>query len=161
MDLTPGRAARLLDVVPGRSGKVYADWIAGREQAWRSDRLRRPGPVPGLATALPTELPAAVRVLDAFHVVRLGFQAVDEVRRRVQQETLGHRGHRNDPLYGVRRVLRRGEEKLTDRARARIAAALAAGDPDGEVAAAWWCAQALRGVYLAADPTRAVVAVRR
>jgi transposase len=33
-----------------------------------------------------------VRVLDAFHVVRLGFAAVDDVRRRIQQELTGHRG---------------------------------------------------------------------
>ncbi len=153
VDLTPGRPARLLDVVPGRSGTVYAAWIADREQAWRDAiTFAALDPFRGYATALRTELPAAVRVLDAFHVVRLGFQALDEVRRRVQQETLGHRGYRADPLYGVRRALRRGEEKLTDRAWARIEAALAAGDPDGEVAAAWWCAQRLRGVYLAADP---------
>ena len=34
VDLT-GRPARLLDIVPGRTGKVYADWITEREQAWR------------------------------------------------------------------------------------------------------------------------------
>jgi len=37
---------------------------------------------------------------------------VDEVRRRVQQDTLGHRGRRDDPLYEVRRLLRRGVETL-------------------------------------------------
>ena len=31
-------------------------------------------------------------VLDAFHVVKLGLQAMEETRRRVQQELLGHRG---------------------------------------------------------------------
>ncbi|HLZ38966.1 MAG TPA: transposase, partial [Mycobacteriales bacterium] len=44
-------------------------------------------------------LPEAVRVLDAFHVTRLGLAALDDVRRRVQQSTLGRRGHRDDPLY--------------------------------------------------------------
>jgi len=33
------------------------------------------------------------------HLVKLGGHAVDEVRRRVQQETLGHRGRARDPLY--------------------------------------------------------------
>jgi transposase len=47
-----------------------------------------------------------VRALDAFHVVLLGFAAVDDVRRRVQHHTYGHRGRRDDPLYGIRRVLR-------------------------------------------------------
>jgi transposase len=56
-------------------------------------------PFRGYATALSTSLPHAVRVLDAFHVVRLGSAAVDDVRRRWQQETLGRRGHRDDSLY--------------------------------------------------------------
>lgn len=33
--------------------------------------------------------------------------ALDEVRRRVQQDTTGHRGRRGDPLYRIRRALRR------------------------------------------------------
>ncbi len=36
VDLTPGRTARLLDVVPGRSGTVYGNWIAQRGDAWRA-----------------------------------------------------------------------------------------------------------------------------
>jgi transposase len=66
-----------------------------------------PRPFRGYATALTTNLPHAVRVLDAFQVVRLGSAAVDDVRRRRQQETLGRRGHRDDPLYRNRGLLRR------------------------------------------------------
>ncbi|WP_372452684.1 hypothetical protein [Pseudonocardia nigra] len=36
-------------------------------------------------------------MLDASHVVKLAGNALDEVRRRVQQATLGRRGHRDDP----------------------------------------------------------------
>ena len=49
-----------------------------------------------------------MRLLDAFHDVRLGQAAVDDVRRRRQQEAIGRRGHRDDPLYRGRRLLRRG-----------------------------------------------------
>jgi transposase len=56
-------------------------------------------PFRGYATALSNSLPGVVRVLDAFHVVRLGQAAVDDVRRRRQQETLGGSGHHDDPLY--------------------------------------------------------------
>jgi transposase len=45
-------------------------------------------PFRGYATALRTSLPKATRVLDAFHVVRLGLDALDQVRRRVQREEL-------------------------------------------------------------------------
>ena len=38
VDLTPrrdGRPARLLDVVEGRSGTVFADWLASRSEEFR------------------------------------------------------------------------------------------------------------------------------
>lgn len=153
VDITPGRPARLLDVVPGRTGRVYADWLTERTPAWRDQvTVAALDPFRGYATALAGTLPDAVRVLDAFHVVKLGNQVVDEVRRRVQQEQTGHRGHRDDPLFRVRRLLRRGAETLTDRQLARLDAALQAGDPDWEVTVAWQCAQQLRAVYRAADP---------
>jgi len=58
---------------------------------------------------------------------------MDEVRRRVQQDTLGRRGHRNDPLYRIRRLLTTARENLTDRGRAWLEAALQVGDPSLEV----------------------------
>jgi hypothetical protein len=35
-DLSPGRPARLLDLVEGRSGTVLAAWLADRDAAWRA-----------------------------------------------------------------------------------------------------------------------------
>jgi transposase len=152
-DLTPGRPARLLEVLPGRTGTVYASWLAARGQDWKDQvRFAALDPFRGYATALARELPGTVRVLDAFHVVKLGFGVVDEVRRRVQQQTLDRRGHKGDPLYEARRVLRRRADRLNPRAAARVQAALTAGDPHGEVTAAWICAQDLARVYLATDP---------
>ncbi len=92
-------------------------------------------------------------MLDAFHVVRLGTAVVDEVRRRVQQGTVGHRGHTHDPLYKIRGLLRHGVEHLTERQVARLDAGLVAGDPDHEVTLAWQCYQRLRSIYHAASPT--------
>ena len=90
-DLTPGRSARLLDVVEGRSGTVLAAWLADRDQAWRAGITTASlDPFRGYATALGSQLPGAVRVLDPFHVVRLALAAVDDVRRRVQQAQTGH-----------------------------------------------------------------------
>jgi transposase len=63
----------------------------------------------------------------------LGTQVVDEVRRRVQQEQLGRRGHKHDPLYKIRGLLRHGLEHLSQRQHARLTAGLLAGDPSGEV----------------------------
>ena len=64
-----------------------------------------------------TMVPNATQVADPFHVVKLANQKLDEVRRRVQNETLGHRGHKNDPLYRCRRLLTRADERLDARGR--------------------------------------------
>jgi transposase len=96
-----------------------------------------------------------VRVLDPFHVVRLGLACIDDVRRRVQTDTLGHRGRSRDPLYGIRRVLRRRRDRLSTKAIARLQAGLIAGDPDGEVTLAWTVAQDLMDLYLLDDASQA------
>jgi transposase len=153
VDLSPGRPPRLLEVVKGRTGKVYADWIAEREQQWRNRiRVAALDPFRGYATALCTQLPHATRVLDAFHVVALAVRVVDEVRRRVQQDTLGRRGHKRDPLYTVRRLLRLGADRLTEETRAKLETALRAADPNLEVTVAWHCYQQLRATFHHPDP---------
>lgn len=153
VDITPGRPARLLDLVQGRTGTVLGDWLHVRDQVWREHvAVAALDPFRGYATALSEHLPAATRVLDAFHVVKLANQALDEVRRDVQQASTGHRGYAADPLYRVRRLLRKGEEHLTDSARAKVHAALAAGDPDGVVNLAWQVAQRVRSIYHAPTP---------
>lgn len=117
--------SRLLDVVPGRSGTALTAWAGStiNPSRWREQvRVAALDPFRGYATALRASLPHATRVLDAFHVTRLGFTCVDDVRRRVQQDTTGHRGRRDDPLYRIRRVLRRGADSLTDRAWERLLA---------------------------------------
>jgi len=155
-DLTSGRPARLLDVVEGRSGGVLADWLADQTQAWRAAVTTASlDPFRGYASALTAQLPDAVRVLDPFHVVRLGLTAVDDVRRRVQHDTLGHRGRAKDPLYGIRRLLRRRRDRLSVIAHARLQAGLITGDPDGEVTLAWTVAQDLMNLYRLEDPDQA------
>ena len=91
----------------------------------------------GYASALTAPLGHARVVVDHFHAVGLANTVVDHVRRRTQQATLGHRGRKPDPLYRIRKLLLTAAEQLTGRARVRLRAGLAAGDPGGEVAAAW------------------------
>jgi transposase len=45
--------------------------------------------------------PDAVTVMDPFHVVALAETKLDLIRQRIQQQTLGRRGHTGDPLYGT------------------------------------------------------------
>ena len=140
--------ARLLDLVPGRSGQAYKTWLIDRGDTFRSGvEIATLDPFRGYKNAIDDQLDDARAVLDAFHVVKLATQVVDEVRRRVQQDTCGHRGHRNDPLYRIRNILRAGAENLTDRQNARLAAAWAADERHLEVEVAWRCAQQVRSAY--------------
>jgi transposase len=165
VDLTGDQAgclhARLLDAVVGRSGSVYKAWLKTRPEAF-IDGIEQAAldPFRGYANAIHDGLPDAVAVLDAFHVVRLGTQVVDEVRRRVQQDTLGRRGHKHDPLDKIRGLLRHGVEHLTEHQQAKISRCLDAGDPRDEVNIAWQCYQQLRSVYHATPATGHQIAIK-
>ncbi len=103
IDLTPVRdgtgPARLLDMVEGRSKKAFKTWLHERDQAWRDGvQVVAMDGFSGFKTATTEELPEAVSVMDPFHVVQLAGEAMDDCRRRVQQETCGHRGRKSDPL---------------------------------------------------------------
>ena len=78
-------------------------------------------------------LPDAVQVADPFHVVRAANTALDECRRRVQNETLGHRGRKADPLFKARRRLSIAAERLTADGKQRLVGLLNAGDPTRQV----------------------------
>jgi transposase len=158
VDLTRDQAgclrARLLDAVVGRSGGVYKAWLKAQPEGFvEGVEQAALDPFRGYANAIHDGLPDTVAVLDAFHVVRLGTQVVDEVRRRVQQDTLGRRGHKHDPLYRIRGLLRHGVEHLTERQQVKITACLNAGDPTDEVNITWQCYQQLRSIYHA-GPTK-------
>jgi transposase len=144
---------------PGCSRSSRADPVACTATGSRSgprtgasrSRSRRWTRSAGYLNALREHLPNTAHVLDAFHVTALGMKVVDEVRRRVQQDTLHRRGHKGDPLYQIRRVLRRRADRLSPTALARLDTALAAGDPNGEVIVAWWAAQQLCLAYAKTD----------
>lgn len=140
--------ARLLDLLPGRTGDTYKTWLTDRGEAFRKRvEVATLDPFHGYKNAIDDQLQDARSVLDAFHVVKLATKVVDDVRRRVQQEIHGHRGRKNDPLYRVRNTLRAGAENLTDRQRTRLAQAWAADERHLEVEVAWRCAQQVRDAY--------------
>jgi transposase len=157
IDLTPVRdgagSARLLDMVEGRSKQVFTGWLQAQTSRFRNgiEVVAMDG-FTGFKTAAAEQLPAAVAVMDPFHVVALAGDALDRARQRVQQDTCGHRGRTGDPLYGIRRVLRTGADLLTDKQRARLSAVFA-DQRHVEVEATWGIYQRIVAAYR--DPDRA------
>ena len=120
LDLTPIRdrrgPSRLLDMVPGRSKRVFKTWLASQPHTWRERiEIVAMGGFTGFKSAAAEELPGARAVMDPFHVVRLAGDALDECRRRIQQELHHRRGRATDPLYKARRMLHTRSCLLTPR----------------------------------------------
>ena len=89
-----------MDLVPGRSGTAHENWLAERGEQFRSGiQIATLDPFQGYKNAIDDQLQDATSVLDAFHIVKLAGDAPGEVRRRVQQDTTGHRARTGDPLY--------------------------------------------------------------
>ena len=96
--------------------------------------------------AIDDQLQDATSVLDAFHIVKLAGDALDEVRRRVQQETLGHRGRKGDPLYQIRLLLRASRDRLTKRQKERLREAFVADEAHISVEVAYLHRASARGL---------------
>lgn len=142
-------AKRVIDVIEGRSGSDLKAWLAAQPPAWvKQVQVVATDLADSYRSGLKPLLDHAAKVADPFHVVRAANRCVDKVRRRVQQELLGHRGRRGDPLYVIRKILATGSERLTNRGHDRLVEGLRAGDPDGEVVGAWLAKEMLRDVYL-------------
>ncbi|MDT0193803.1 ISL3 family transposase [Arthrobacter sp. AB6] len=155
IDLTPIRdgtgPSRLLDMVEGRSKHVFTTWLQERPQHWRDgvEVVAMDG-FSGFKSATAEELPDAVPVMDPFHVIRLAADALDSCRRRVQQQTCGHRGRSGDPLYKARRTLHTGTALLTGKQRQRLED-LFATDAHVEVEASWGVYQGMIAAYREPD----------
>src|SRR4051812_24553478 len=151
---------RVIDVFEGRNASDLDAWLEGRPEAWKAAvtvtvaDLHEP-----FRAAFGRHLGHATQVADPFHVVGVGTRAVDSVRRRVQNETLGHRGRRADPLYRARKLLTLAAERLNPTGEARLRGLLRAGDPARQVYDTWAAKEGLPDLYtLAGAPPRQVYA---
>ena len=153
VDVAAAGGARLLDVVPGRTASGPSVWLQARPVPWREairyGVLDLSGPYRKTFDDL---LPHVIQVVDPFHLVKLANQKLDECRRRVQNDTLGHRGRKNDPLYRARRLLTKAHERLDEAGNQRLVGLLRAGDPRGEVKTAWHAKEVIRQSYTIDDP---------
>jgi transposase len=140
----------VIDMVEGNSAADLRRWTEGADPRWLAGiKVVATDLTESFRAGLSPGLDHARRVADPFHVVRVANRCVDKVRRRVQNETLGHRGRKRDPLYRIRKLLLTGNERLDDRGRDRMLFGLRVGDPHDEVLGAWLAKESVRDVYLA------------
>ena len=156
IDLTPTHdqtgPARLLDMVAGRSASALATWLAAQPADFAAGvQVVAMDGFAGYKTAAAAVVPDAVTVMDPFHVVALAGAKLDLIRQRIQQQTLGRRGHTGDPLYGIRRIARTRIQLLSTRQHHRLTTVL---DLDEHIAVqvAWTIYQKIIAAY--ADPNR-------
>jgi transposase len=140
----------VIDMVEGNSAADLRRWTTNADRDWLGGiKVVATDLAESFRAGLSPHLDHARRVADPFHVVRVANRCLDQVRRRVQNETLGHRGRKRDPLYRIRKILLAGAERLDDRGRERMLLGLRVGDPHDEVLGAWLAKESVRDIYLA------------
>lgn len=146
----------VIDVVPGNSATDLAWWLDRQPPGWLAQvRVVATDLAESYRAGLAGRLDHAIRVADPFHVVRVAHRCLDQVRRRVQNATLGHRGRTRDPLYRIRKLMLTGTERLEGPGLERMLLGPRAGDPEDEVLGAWLAKESVRDVYLTNDPADA------
>ncbi len=153
---------QILDVFEGRDANDLKAWLASMPRSWRDQvRVVSVDPHEGYRSTITstTLLGTVTVVVDPFHIVRLANMALTRCRQRTQQQTLGHRGWADDPLYNTRKLFLLGAERVDAAGWDRIHAALRHGDPDGEVQDCWVAKEKVRDIYLTDDHDAAAAAL--
>jgi transposase len=148
----------VIDLFEGKSAARLRKWCSRRSKTWLAGvRVVALDLTDTYRAGLSPHLSRALHVADPFHVTRVANRTVDLVRRRIQNETLGHRGRKVDPLFKIRKLLLKGVERLDGQGRERMLLGLRVGDPNDELLGAWLAKESIRDVYLTADPAEAAV----
>ena len=153
---------QIVDIFDGRDAAEVRRWVQQQPRWWTdSVEVVCVDPHEGYRSAITSLLgdgglpPDAKVAADPFHIVRLANQALTKCRQRTQTDTTGHRGRRGDPLYGARKLLLMGSERLDGAGWERLRSALGRGDPYDEVADCWEAKERVRSVFKTPDPEQA------
>ncbi|WP_419866054.1 transposase [Corynebacterium neomassiliense] len=114
--------ARLIDMRPGRSAEVLRTWLCERDPDFQAGVKVVTSGTDSPATPPPstTHSLRRGRSWTKFHVVHLAAEKLTGCRQRLQRETTGRRGRKDDPLYKHRRGLLTRTDYLTDRQKQRL-----------------------------------------
>jgi transposase len=142
----------VIDVIEGNSARDLGSWLDRQPPRWLGlIRVVATDLAESYRAGLAGRLDHAIRVADPFHVVRVANRCLDQVRRRVQNQTTGHRGRKRDPLYRIRKLMLTGAERLDGAGVDRMLLGMRAGDPEDEVLGAWLAKESVRDVYITED----------
>ena len=137
----------LLGQREGRTKAAVIDWLDERTPEFREAIefvAIDPAAVYASAIRTPGLLPNATLVVDHFHLVKLGNDALTTVRRRVTWELREHRGRKLDPEWANRRRLLRARECLSQNSVATMWNQIQAEDPSAQILSAWIAKEELR-----------------
>ena len=113
---------KMIDMVEGNAAIDLRRWCGGQDPAWlKAVRVVATDLAESYRAGTSPHLDHATRVADTFHVVRVANRCVDQVRRRVQNETLSHssRQERRSSLWGSASCCS-GAERLDERGHDRM-----------------------------------------
>ena len=135
----------VLGVVDGRGSAGVKAWLDARSSAWRNGvQVVAIDPSAAFRKAITDALPHAAVSVDHFHLVQLANQMLTMVRQRVSRDLKGRRGRAIDSSWANRRLLLRGHDTLSTKARTRLIKTLREDDPTQEIGAAWGIKEQLR-----------------
>jgi transposase len=142
-DLSGGQG--LLGQVEGRQAADVIGWLEQRSPAWRATvQTVSIDMCPAFRAATKKALPHAAVCVDAFHLVQLANKMVTSVRWRIVRAKYGRRGRRDDPEYGIKRLLMRNLEDLRDEQFAKLWNTMADDPQLSDLHLAWIAKEHLR-----------------
>ena len=135
----------LLGQVEGRTADDTAYWLAGATQDWRDAvQVVAIDMCAIFLSAVRRMLPGAKVAVDLFHVVQLAVKTAGDVRRRAIREKYGRRGKSGDPEYGIKHLLERNLENLSQDNFEKIINTLDASAQGQQIAITWIAKEKLR-----------------
>jgi len=135
----------ILGHVEGRSKADVIAWLRQQPAAWLAGiQLVSTDLCASFRAAVRTVLPHAALCADPFHLVQAANRTVTQVRQRLMREHYGRRVRKTDPEYGIKRLLLRNIEDLTDDQFDKLSTTLAEQTHLTDLAVTWIAKEDLR-----------------
>jgi transposase len=135
----------LLGHVEGRRADDVISWLTQRSPQWRAGvQTVSIDMCTAFRAAARKALPKATVCVDAFHLVQLANKMLTSVRWRIVRAKYGRRGRKDDPEYGIKRLLTRNLEDLAPEQLEKLWNTMADDPALAELHAAWIAKEILR-----------------